>query len=90
MVNKASWLPGVGRTRRTTSRTSMASCPENAVKDVSATSAPETSGVDSQYGIGVHAVSSIASIAARIFLSCRAVTENRTFNVFAVASTARE
>jgi hypothetical protein len=37
--------------------------------------------VDSQYGIGVHADSGIAAIAARIFLSCRAVTENRTSNL---------
>jgi hypothetical protein len=29
----------------------------------------------SQYGIGVHASSALASMAARIFLSCRAVTE---------------
>ncbi len=57
---------------------------------VSTTSAPETSEVESQCGIGVHAASSIASIAARIFLSCRAVTENRTFSIFAVASTTPE
>ena len=56
---------------------------------VSATSAPETSGVDSQYGIGAHASSSMASIAARIFLSCRAVTENSTPSLTAVPSTAR-
>jgi hypothetical protein len=31
VVNSASWLPGVGRTRRTTSRTSTASAPEKAV-----------------------------------------------------------
>ena len=57
---------------------------------VSATSAPETSGVDSQYGIGIHAESGIEAIAARTFLSCRAVTENQTLNLPAVVSTARE
>jgi hypothetical protein len=46
--------------------------------------------VDSQYGIGTHADSGIASIAARIFLSYRTVTENRTPNLRAVESTARE
>ncbi len=54
---------------------------------VSAMSAPETSGVDSLYGIGCQADSSIASIAARIRLSCRAVMENRTSNLTAVAMT---
>jgi len=53
-------------------------------------SAPETSGVLSQYGIGCHADSSIASIATRIRLSCRAVIENRTSNLAAVASIALE
>lgn len=42
----------------------------------------------SQYGMGCHALSSIASIAARIFLSCRIVTENRTLSFTAVCSTA--
>ena len=56
---------------------------------VSATSAPETSGEESQYGIGCHAASSMDSIAARIFLSWRAVTENSTPNLTAVPSTAR-
>jgi len=46
--------------------------------------------VDSQYGIGTHAESGIEEIAARSFLSGRAVTENRTPNVRAVPSTARE
>jgi hypothetical protein len=46
--------------------------------------------VDSQYGIGFNAESGIAAIAARILLSCRAVTENRTPNARAVVSTARE
>ncbi len=50
-------------------------------------SAPETSGVLSQYGIGCHAASSMASIAARTRLSCRAVMEKRTSNFAAVAST---
>jgi hypothetical protein len=48
----------------------------------------ETSGVESQYGIGCHAASSMASMAARIFLSCRTVTENATLNFTAVSSTA--
>jgi hypothetical protein len=56
---------------------------------VSATSAPETSGDESQCGIGAQASSSMASIAARIFLSCRAVTENFTPSLTAVPSTAR-
>jgi hypothetical protein len=64
--------------------------PAKAVYGVSATSAPETSGVESQYGIGVHASSGIASIAALIRLSWRAVIENRTPNLRAVASMARE
>ncbi|MCW2721012.1 MAG: hypothetical protein JWR81_4834 [Pseudonocardia sp.] len=46
--------------------------------------------MDSQYGIGFNAESGIAAIAARILLSCRAVTENRTSNLRAVVSTARE
>ena len=46
----------------------------NAVYPTSATSAPPSS----QYGIGVHADSGIASIAARIALSMGAVTLNRT------------
>jgi len=46
--------------------------------------------VDSQYGIGCHADSSIASIAARIRLSCRAVIENRTSNFAAVEITLLE
>jgi hypothetical protein len=61
----------VGRTRRTINRAVITSLPENAVQVVSATSAPETSGEDSQHGIGVHASSamaSMASMAARIFL----------------------
>ncbi len=53
-------------------------------------SAPETSGVLSQYGIECYASSVICSIAARIRLSCRAVTENRTSNFAAVCSTALE
>ena len=57
---------------------------------VSATSAPDTSGVDSQYGIGCQAASGMASIAARILRFCRAVTENRTSSLRAVDSTARE
>jgi hypothetical protein len=44
----------------------------------------------SQYGIGCQASSGIASIAARTRLSCRAVMENRTSNLAAVASTALE
>jgi len=55
---------------------------------VSATSAPDTSGVDSQYGIGYHGGSSIASIAARLRLFCWAVMENRTSRLAAIASTA--
>jgi hypothetical protein len=50
--------------------------PSKAVWLVSATSAPQTSGVDSQYGIGVQAASGMASIAARIFLFWPTVTEN--------------
>ena len=50
-------------------------------------SAPDTSGVDSQYGIGCHASSAITSIAARTRLSCRTVTEKRTPNFAAVLST---
>ena len=50
-------------------------------------SAPETSGVLSQYGIGCHACSGIASIAARTRLSCLAVIEKRTSNFAAVVST---
>ncbi len=50
-------------------------------------SAPETSGVLSQYGIGCQADSSMASIAARTRLSWRAVMENRTSNFTAVAIT---
>jgi hypothetical protein len=46
--------------------------------------------VDSQYGIGVHADWGIASIAARILVSCRTVTENRTSSLRAVVSTALE
>jgi hypothetical protein len=53
-------------------------------------SAPETSGVLSQYGIGSQADSSIASIAAWTGLSCRAVMENRTSDLTAVAITALE
>jgi hypothetical protein len=60
------------------------------VKGVSAMSAPETSGVLSQYGIGCHAWSSIASIAARTRLSYRAVMEHRTLNFAAVAIIALE
>ncbi|MGI9157260.1 MAG: hypothetical protein ACR2FG_11585 [Marmoricola sp.] len=62
-MNRASWLPGMGRTRRTWRawRLSVA----KTVKVVSAMSAPETSGLDSQYGIGSHAASGICSIAAR-------------------------
>ena len=43
----------------------------------------------SQYGIGAQASSSTASIAARIFVSCPAVTENSTPSFTAVPSTAR-
>jgi hypothetical protein len=50
-------------------------------------SAPETCGVESQYGIGCHASSPIGSIAARTRLSCRAVMENPTSNFAAVART---
>ncbi len=39
------------------------------MKAVSAMSAPETSGVLNQYGIGCHASSSIVSIAVRTRLS---------------------
>jgi hypothetical protein len=46
--------------------------------------------VDRQYGIGAHADSGIDAIAARTFLSCRTVTENRTPHLRAVFSTARE
>jgi hypothetical protein len=46
--------------------------------------------VHSQYGIGCHALSSIASIAARIRLSYRAVIEKRTLNLAAVAMTVLE
>ena len=53
-------------------------------------SAPDTSGVESQYGIGCQASSEIASIAARTRLSCRAVIEKRTSNFAAVASIALE
>ncbi len=60
------------------------------VNVVSAMSAPETSGVLSQYGIGCHALPPMASIAARTRLSCRAVMENRTSNFAAVLSTALE
>ena len=49
-------------------------------------SVPNTWGVVSQYGIGCQPDSSIASIAARVRLSCRAVMENRTFHLMAVAS----
>ena len=45
--------------------------------------------MDSQYGRGVHAASSIAAVAALTFLSWRIVTENRTPNVRAVDSTAQ-
>jgi len=62
--------------------------PAKTVNGVSAMSAPETSGVESQYGIGVHAASSIAVIAARTRLSWRAVIEKRTSNFAAVLSTA--
>ncbi len=86
---------GVGRTRRTTRRTCRAwrGAPANTVNGVSAMSTPETSGVDSQYGIGVQAASSIAVIAViagRTRLSCRAVMENRTSSFAAVPSTALE
>jgi len=64
--------------------------PANTVIVVSAMSAPETSGVLSQYGIGCHASSLIFSIAARTRLSCRAVIENRTPNFAAVAITVLE
>ena len=57
---------------------------------MSATSAPDTSGVESQYRIGCHACSGIASIAARMRLSWRVVMENRTFSLRAVPITARE
>jgi hypothetical protein len=57
----------VSRTRRTINRAVITSLPENAVQVLSATSAPETSGEDSQHGIGVHASSAMASMAARIF-----------------------
>jgi hypothetical protein len=40
-----------------------------------ALSADYAEALGSQYGIGVHASSALASMAARIFLSCRAVTE---------------
>jgi hypothetical protein len=40
--------------------------------------------------MGGHALCSMASIAARIRLSCGAVTENRTPNFYAVCSTALE
>ena len=53
-------------------------------------SAPDTSGVLSQYGIGCHADSGIASIAARTRLSCLAVMEKRTSNFAAVARTLLE
>jgi hypothetical protein len=79
-------------TPRTTRRTWLA-CRRslaNTVNAVSAMSAPETSGVLNQYGIGCQAASSIASIAARIRLSCRAVMEKRTSDFAAVASTALE
>ena len=89
VVNSASCEPGVGRTRLTISRTGRAALPLNATKSISATSAPETSGELSQYGIGVQASSSMRPIAARIRLSCRAVTEKRTSNLTAVSSTAR-
>ncbi len=46
--------------------------------------------MDSQYGIGSHACSSMASIAARILVSCLAVIENRTSNFTAVLSIALE
>ena len=49
-----------------------------------------TSGVERQYGIGVHAAGLIASIAARVRLYWRAVMENRTSNFVAVANTALE
>lgn len=57
---------------------------------VSAMSVPSTWGVVSQYGIGCQPDSSIASIAARVRLSCRAVMENRTSDLVAVASIALE
>ncbi len=60
------------------------------VNGVSAMSAPDTSGVDSQYGIGCQAFSSICSIAARTRLSCLAVMENRTSNFAATAMTVLE
>jgi hypothetical protein len=59
----------------------------NTVNVVSAMSAPETSGVLSQYGIGCHTSSGIA-IATRTRLSCQAVMENWTSNFAAVARTA--
>jgi hypothetical protein len=66
------------------------------VLEVSVTSAPETSGVECQYGIGVHADSGIDAIAAFTFLSCRAVLVlpgsdgDRTPNGRAVDSAMRE
>ena len=58
--------------------------------EISATSAPDTSGVDSQYGMGCQAFSSITLIATRIFLSCRVVTEKCTPSLLAVYGTALE
>jgi len=44
---------------------------EDGKRCLEAVSAPDTSGVHSQHGIGCHAPSGIYSIAARIGLSCR-------------------
>ncbi|MDP9431830.1 MAG: hypothetical protein M3P91_03710, partial [Actinomycetota bacterium] len=61
--------------------------PAKTVNGVSAMSAPETSGVESQFGIDCQPSSGIASIAARTRLSCRAVVEKRTSNFAAVVTT---
>ena len=61
--------------------------PAKTVNAISALPALETSGVLSQYGIHCHALSVIASIAARTRLSCRAVIEKRTSNLTAAVST---
>ena len=69
VVSSASCDPRVGWTRRITRRTCWA-CPLPLAKTVKAVSADNnTSGADSQYEIGCHAWSGMASIAARTRLS---------------------